>query len=76
MTWFDRLQLTRIATKIVRQEPSHQGLITEFYRILVTAARHEFTEDNGPTLSAFLRECHEDALNRSLPSIHGTQGGR
>jgi hypothetical protein len=62
MTWFDRLQLTRIATKIVRQGPSHQGLITEFYQILAKAARREFTEDNKPTLATFLRECHEAAL--------------
>lgn len=66
LTWFQRWMLKRIARDLVRQGPMHSERITEYYRIMAAAAREEFTEDNRPTLSAFLRECHEDAMEGML----------
>ena len=42
--------------------------ITEYYRVMREAARHEFREDNDVTLDTFLRECHDEANNRSEPT--------
>lgn len=45
----------------------HRDRIIGFYAALIDAARDEFSEDNKPTLDAFLEDCHKKALNRSLP---------
>jgi len=41
---------------------NHKHNITEFYKCLYQAAVEEFTEDNKPTLDAFLCECHRLSL--------------
>lgn len=60
-----RWLLKRIAKEVVIQG-DHQHNITEYYGILVDAARIEFSEDNKPTLDYFLKECHEESLKREL----------
>jgi hypothetical protein len=55
-------RLQKIATKTVIQGFDHKRKITEFYATLNRAARLEFTEDNRPTLEAFLSECFEESL--------------
>jgi len=52
-----------ICRKLVIQGPLHAQRITEYYRIMREAAEAEFTEDNDPTLTAFLRECWDTADN-------------
>ncbi len=61
MSSFQRWMLGRIVNRIVIQG-NHRNRIVEFYSILVSAARKEFTEDNKPTLDGFLEECHQEAL--------------
>ena len=56
-----RWLLRRICRKLVVQGPEHAGRIAEYYRIMREAAESEFTEDNHPTLTAFLRECWDTA---------------
>jgi hypothetical protein len=36
--------------------------VTDLYKLIVSAARTEYTEDNKPTLDAFLVDCHARAL--------------
>jgi hypothetical protein len=55
-------KLEKIAAKAVIQGPTHQKNMTEYFAVLVRAARKEFTEDNKPTLDGFLRECFEESL--------------
>ena len=54
-----------IVRKLVIQSHEHQRNITEYYRILVDAAREEFREDNRATLDHFLKECHDTALEEN-----------
>lgn len=63
-----RFLLRRICRSLVRQSWLHKSRIIEYYRIMREAARAEFTEDNDPTLDAFLRECHEESAARG-PSM-------
>jgi len=59
-----RQKLLRYLCKgLVEQGWCHKQFITEYFALMVTAARKEFTEDNKPTLVAFLDECYEDAKN-------------
>ena len=60
-----RWLLRRICRKLVEQGPEHAVRIREYYRILREAAEAEFTEDNAPTMTAFLRECWGTA-NRGI----------
>ncbi len=64
MTWFEMWMLKRILRKTVRQGFDHKAKITGFYRLVIAAAQDEFTEDNKPTLRAFLEECHNDAADK------------
>ncbi len=57
MTRFERCMLKRIAKRLVVQGPDHKHNICEYYNIMAKAADLEFTEDNRPTLNAFLRSC-------------------
>ena len=57
MNWLDRWLLKRIARKLVVQGYDHHMRIAEYYKIMEDAARNEFTEDNEPTLKAFLTDC-------------------
>ena len=63
MNNFERWALRRIAKRAVIQG-DHKSRITEYYQIIIRAARNEFTEDNGPTLNNFLTECHAQAVER------------
>jgi len=54
--------LSKICDKLVEQGPNHEGLIIQYYKIMVKEARKEFREDNKPTLDGFLRECFEKSL--------------
>ncbi len=56
-----RLLLRWICRKLVKQGSLHRLRIVAYYRIMREAAESEFTEDNKPTLDAFLRECHSEA---------------
>jgi hypothetical protein len=56
-----RLLLMWICRKLVKQGSLHRPRIITYYRIMREAAESEFTEDNKPTLDAFLRECHSEA---------------
>ena len=64
MTKFQQRRLRKIAKRAVTQG-DHRRRIVEFYEELVKAARVEFYNDSKPTLDDFLRECHEEALNRA-----------
>ena len=57
----ERQQLKNLVRKVVIQG-NHKYRITEYNKILIDAARKEFTEDNKPTLNGFLEDCHKDAL--------------
>jgi len=63
MTNFQKWLLRKIASRIVIQG-NHRRRIIEFYGILIDEARKEFIEDNKPTLDNFLRECHQESLDR------------
>ena len=56
-----RLLLRWICRKLVKQGSLHKPRIVAYYRIMREAAESEFTEDNKPTLDAFLGECHSEA---------------
>jgi len=56
----DVLVLKNICKRIVKQGPLHQARITAYYKIMREAAEKEFTEDNKPTLDAFLQECFNE----------------
>lgn len=56
-----RLLLRWICRKLVKQGPLHRLRIVAYYSIMREAAESEFTEDNKPTLRAFLGECHYEA---------------
>jgi hypothetical protein len=53
--------LRRLCRKLVKQGYYHKTNITQYFRIMYQAAMVEFTEDNKPTLDAFLQECFDDA---------------
>ncbi len=57
ITWNERRLLKKIAKRIVVQGPDHKNNICEYYNIMAKAADEEFSEDNRPTLNAFLRSC-------------------
>ena len=56
-----RLLLRWICRKLAKQGSLHRPRIIDYYRIMREAAESEFTEDNKPTLDAFLEECHSEA---------------
>lgn len=56
----DVLILKNICKRIVKQGYLHQARITAYYKIMREAAEKEFTEDNKPTLDAFLQECFSE----------------
>lgn len=60
MYWIEKWMLRRIARKAVAQ--GHQHRIVAFYKTLTDMAKQEYTEDNVPSLNAFLVECHQKAL--------------
>jgi len=62
--------LKKIAHRIVVQSHEHRENIIRFYRTLAEAAREQFTEDNRPTLEHFLKECHDEAFQRTWPGYH------
>lgn len=55
--WF----LKRIIKDVVRQGYQKRKIV-EFYGLVISASRDEYTEDNKPTLDAFLDDCHKQAL--------------
>jgi len=57
--------LRRVAKKVVIQG-DHMRKITQFYGVLIEAAKEEFTEDSKPTLSSFLKDCHRQAISLFL----------
>ena len=54
---FNLWLLKKIAKKIVVQGFNHKENIVKYYQIMFDAAEAEFTEDNPPTIKAFLEEC-------------------
>ena len=64
MTTKERKKLKKIAKRIVIQSYRHTDNITEYYAIMVQAAREEFSEDNDITLDDFLGECFRIAVLR------------
>jgi hypothetical protein len=42
-------KLKRISKELVLQGFDHKDNITEYFKIMIEAARNEFTEDNLPT---------------------------
>ena len=54
-----RAVLKHLCKQLVKQGPEHKNNITEYFAIMRQAAQTEFTEDNKPTLDAFLKECYE-----------------
>ena len=53
---FDHWLLKRIFAKQVRQCCRHNERITNLYQLIRDACVNEFTEDNAPTMDAFLLE--------------------
>lgn len=64
MSWFERWVLRRIFKRLVLQSPQHENNITKVYELMREACEKEFTEDNCPTLDAFLMECFMRSQNR------------
>lgn len=58
--------LERIFKHTVKQGFDHKTNIIEIYRLLWDAAHNEFTEDNLPTLDAFMTECFEEGKKHGL----------
>lgn len=56
-----RLLLKWACRRLVKQGALHRLRIVSYYRIMREAAEREFSEDNKPTLDAFLAECHSEA---------------
>lgn len=56
--------LKRLCRRIVKQGSTHKNDIILYYRTLWEAAESEFTEDNRPTLEAFMTECFEAAKTK------------
>lgn len=61
MTKFERWILKRIFKKQVQQGYDHDKRITELYRMIRNAAAAEFTEDNQPTMDAYLQDWFEQS---------------
>lgn len=59
---FDRWMLKRIAKRACKQGNQFDGLELT-YKIIHDEAKAEFTEDNIPTLHAFLKERFNRALD-------------
>ena len=59
-----RLQgaIIRYILKGIVRQGGHAERIIAWHRLLIQAAEREFSEDNRATLTDFLRECHEQAL--------------
>lgn len=55
------LALRMICRKLVKQGRYHRDNIQKYYQIMYEVAQAEFTEDNKPTLDAFLQECFDEA---------------
>lgn len=62
--------LRRLFAREVRQGWAHDKQIRQLFRLVTEAAMDEFTEDNKPTLDAFLREQFEAALTEAR-YLHG-----
>lgn len=60
MNWFIKYLLRKICKRVVIQG-NHKESITLYYSILKEEASKVFTEDNEPTLQAFLEECHKNS---------------
>lgn len=60
MNWLTKYILRKICRRVVIQG-NHKNSITEYYTILKEEAEKVFTEDNEPTLQAFLEECHKNS---------------
>jgi len=65
MNRFESWILKGVIRKAVMQG-GHAERITDFYGLLVQAARIEFFEDNEPTIDGLLIECHAAALEKNL----------
>jgi hypothetical protein len=59
MTKIQRWFLRRLLRQEVVQGPDHARRISELYGLIREAAENEFTEDNAPTMDAFLSECFQ-----------------
>lgn len=57
MNNLERWLVKRIFARAVLQGFDHEERITELYFMIRDAAEAEFTEDNTPTLDAFLAKC-------------------
>lgn len=64
MNWFTHWFLKRTFRQEVKQGHYHDLKISNLYAMIREAAENEFTEDNAPTIDAFLRECFERAQYR------------
>ena len=62
-----RLLLKWACRRLVKQGALHRLRIVSYYRIMREAAEREFSEDNKPTLDAFLAECHSEANATAQP---------
>ncbi len=65
----DDIVFRNYANKTVVQG-DHKAKITDFFQVLIDAARKEFTEDNDPTLDSFLEGCFKDALKNKQRGQH------
>jgi len=58
MTKLERWFLKRLLRREVRQG-NHKQRIVRLYVLIAEACKDEFTEDNKPTLDAFLTDCQD-----------------
>ena len=63
MSKVERYIMRRIIRRLVIQG-AHRSRILSLYVMIVEATRDEFTEDNKPTLDAFLLGLHQEALRK------------
>ena len=57
-------KLRTIIKDMVKQGPTHEKNIEIILDVLYTACENEFTEDNAPTLKAYLQERLTAVLNK------------
>jgi hypothetical protein len=62
MTRLKKWLLRRLIWGQIQQGPRHGQEITDLYRTIFEASRHEFNEDNPATLQAYLTERFDAAL--------------
>ena len=66
----DQHRFRKLARKAATQGPTHKADLTNLYLMINEAAEDSFKEDNYPTLSTYLAECHNNASKIVLARLN------